>query len=140
MSEVKRKVDGVLICEEAFSRLVSGKPLISAHVDLARSKITAGVVSVEAGFDRGYLKKSRRAHLSLIAKIEAYRKESESSDSSAKAQLRRASRKVDEVVNSLELSKQQLYNVISQNLQLVERVRELEKEIQRLLSSKAPRC
>lgn len=95
---------------------------------------------MEAGFDRGYLKKSRRAHLSLIAKIEAYRKESESSDSSAKAQLRRASRKVDEVVNSLELSKQQLYNVISQNLQLVERVRELEKEIQRLLSSKAPRC
>lgn len=139
MSAVKSKVDGLLVCEEAFRRLVSGEPVVSAHVGLARSKITAGIVSVEAGFDRGYLKKSRRAHLPLLAKIEAYRKEGGNGNSSDRVQLRRANHKVEEVVNALEINKQHLHSVIAQNLQLVERVRELEREIQRLERNKAPK-
>ncbi|PPV39491.1 hypothetical protein [Pseudomonas oleovorans] len=137
MSTDKGKVDGLLVCEEAFKRLISGEPVVSAHVGLARSKITAGIVSVEAGFDRGYLKKSRRAHLPLLAKIEALRREDPNSNSSARVQLKRANHKIDEVVSALEINKNHLQNVIAQNLQLVERVRELENQIQRLERHKA---
>lgn len=67
--------NGLKKCEEAFERLLSGKPNISDHVGIESHKITAGIVSVEAGFDRGYLKKSRSYHKPLIARIEAYKAE-----------------------------------------------------------------
>lgn len=47
------------------------------HVGLDLSKLTASIVSHEAGFDRGYLKKSRKTHLPLLAKIEACRAEAD---------------------------------------------------------------
>ena len=64
---------GLAACSNALERLLEGRPIVPAHVGLDTSKITAGIVSYEAGFDRGYLKKSRRAHLPLLAKITASR-------------------------------------------------------------------
>jgi hypothetical protein len=66
---------GLLECEEALQRLLEGRPVVAEHVGLSRSKITASIVSFEAGFDRGYLKKSRNAHLPILARIEAFRAE-----------------------------------------------------------------
>lgn len=64
---------GLDACEAALQRLLNGKPIRPEHVGLELSKLTAGVVSFEAGFDRGYLKKARQSHQAIIAKIEAYR-------------------------------------------------------------------
>lgn len=66
---------GLGACEEALQRLLAGKPVVSEHVGLDLSKLTASIVSLEAGFDRGYLKKSRKTHLPLLAQIEAVRAE-----------------------------------------------------------------
>lgn len=48
---------GLVACEEALQRLLDGVPIVSQHVKLDISKLTASIVSFEAGFDRGYLKK-----------------------------------------------------------------------------------
>ncbi|MGM3215635.1 hypothetical protein ACSQ5K_09380 [Pseudomonas sp. PhalM4] len=127
----KVQVDGVHLCAEAFQRLKDGKPRIPAHVGLPKSKVTAGIVSVEAGFDRGYLKKSRPTHMPLIAAIEAYRLEGESASVTSVVKAKRAQMKADKAVSELEQVRSQLYAVLAQNIQLVERVRELEGELRR---------
>ncbi|MDD1017347.1 hypothetical protein [Pseudomonas rubra] len=120
---------GLAACYDAFDRLKTGKPIVAAHVGLLPGKITPGVVSFEAGFDRGYLKKSRSAHLALIAQIEAFRLQSELARDSKANEVRRARNKVAKVETELEQMQKQLYEVLTQNLQLVERVRELESEL-----------
>lgn len=121
------KQSGLEVCYEAFERLKANKPHVSVHVDIEHSKITAGIVSVEAGFDRGYIKKSRPAHKDLIAQIESYRNSVATSGTSSAKQLKREKKKVERIKKELDVSKQQLYSVLTQNLQLIERVRELEK-------------
>lgn len=123
---------GVALCAEAFERLKAGAPIVPAHVGLPASKTTSGIVSVEAGFDRGYLKKSRPTHMPLIAQIEAYRLRHESDGESKANQIKRAQSKVVRAETELDQARRQLYEVLTQNLQLVERVRELET----LLASK----
>lgn len=124
--------NGLAKCYEAFDRLKAGKPVVASHVDLPPSKLTAGIVSFEAGLDRGYLKKSRPSHLPLIAQIEAYRKSFGSADASKAMQIKRANDKVDKARRELEIARQQLYHVMAQNVQLVERVRSLEAQVKLL--------
>lgn len=123
--------NGIHVCEEAFERLKAGKARDPAHVDLPRSKITAGIVSVEAGFDRGYLKKSRRAHMPLISAIEVYRSESETASVTSAVKAKRAQIKAEKAVSELEQMQAKLNAVLTQNIQLVERVRELEAMLKR---------
>jgi len=118
--------EGVEACVQAFERLKTGKPNLAVHVGLDPSKITAGIVSFEAGFDRGYLKKKRPSHQPLIAQIEAYRTSFGTVSASKSQQIKRANEKVDKARSELEIVQEQLYHVMSQNVQLVERVRFLE--------------
>jgi hypothetical protein len=118
--------NGFGACIEAFERLKAGAPVVPAHVGIAAAKITSGIVSVEAGFDRGYLKKSRAAHLPLIAQIEAFRARPESTGLSKANEVKRAKSKAERAESELEETRRQFYDVLTQNLQLVERVRELE--------------
>lgn len=120
---------GIQACVEAFERLKEGKPNLAAHVGLDGTKITAGIVSFEAGFDRGYLKKKRLSHQSLIAQIEAYRRSFGSVSASKILQIKRANEKVDKAHSELEIVQEQLYHVMTQNIQLVERVRLLEVQV-----------
>lgn len=100
-----------------------------AHVGLDLSKLTASIVSREAGFDRGYLKKSRSAHLPLLARIEAFRVEaSKDSGSSNAKRVERLEGKLALFEKELEMVRAQRDRVLSQNLQLWERVRELERK------------
>ena len=101
------------------------------HIGIAKSKITAGIVSVEAGFDRGYLKKARSAHAPLISMIEAFRKESVGGNDSGRLQVRRARDKAEKAASELDQVREQLYRVLSQNVQLVERVRSLEASLRK---------
>ncbi|UPQ82225.1 hypothetical protein M0M42_17770 [Pseudomonas knackmussii] len=118
---------GVGACEEALQRLLDGKPFVPEHVGLDLSKLTASIVSLEAGFDRGYLKKSRKVHLSILAKIEACRAEADkgSGPSNGKS-IKRLEDKVVLLEKELAMVSSQRDRVLTQNLQLWERVRELE--------------
>ncbi|WP_278349466.1 hypothetical protein [Stutzerimonas kunmingensis] len=118
---------GVGACEEALQRLLDGKPFVPEHVGLDLSKLTASIVSHEAGFDRGYLKKSRKAHLPLLAKIEACRAEAgKGSGSSNGKSIKRLEDKVVLLEKELAMVSSQRDRVLTQNLQLWARVRELE--------------
>lgn len=122
---------GIKACEDAFERLKVGKPNLAVHVGLDPSKITAGIVSFEAGFDRGYLKKNRPTHKPLIAQIEAFRTSFGTASASKAQQIKRANEKVDKARRELEIVQEQLYQVMTQNVQLVERVRFLEVEVKK---------
>lgn len=121
--------DGIVRCEAALQRLKDGKPFLDVHVGLDRSKITAGKVSVEAGYDRGYLKKSRQEHRILLAKIEAYRSERVSSSESLASKLARAKQKCNNLERDLRVAEETMYRVLTQNLQLVESISNLEKQL-----------
>lgn len=119
--------DGLRACEEALTRLMKGEPVVSEHVGLSLKKITASIVSLEAGFDRGYLKKSRRLHLPILAKIEACRNDEskrhgEASVNKSQHDIKRAK----DLERKLALAEAQRDLVLTQNLQLWERIRVLE--------------
>lgn len=121
---------GVGACEEAFQRLLVGRPVVPEHVGLDLSKLTASIVSLEAGFDRGYLKKSRKAHLPLLAQIEAARaKASKGTGSSSSKQIRQMESRLAALEKTLSIVQMQRDNVLAHNLKLWQRVRELEHSI-----------
>ena len=118
---------GVGACEEALQRLLIGKPVVPEHVGLNLAKLTASIVSLEAGFDRGYLKKSRRPHLPLLAQIEAVRAEaSKGTGSSSVKQIRQMESRLAALEKTLSIAQMQRDNVLAQNIKLWQRVRELE--------------
>ena len=123
--------EGVRACEEAFERLLEGRPEVAAHVGLPRHKITAGIVSIEAGFDRGYLKKARKSHVPLIARIEALKADVETPESSAMEKYRRARNALEKAEVEAAKAKEQRDAVLSQNLMLLNQIRELEALIER---------
>ncbi|WP_225603659.1 hypothetical protein [Pseudomonas sp. PDM09] len=118
---------GLIACEEALQRLVDGKPVMPVHIGLNLSRLTASIVSLEAGFDRGYLKRSRKAHLPLLARIVALRAEcnkgSGSSDAKGMVDLER---KLALSEKELVMVRTQRDRVLTENIQLWERLRELE--------------
>jgi len=119
--------NGVGACEDALQRLLDGQPFVPEHVGLDLSKLTASIVSLEAGFDRGYLKKSRKAHLPILAKVEACRAgANKGSGSSNGKSIKRLEDKVVLLEKELAMVSSQRDRVLTQNLQLWERVRELE--------------
>lgn len=121
---------GLSTCEEALQRLLVGRPVVPEHVGLDLSKLTASLVSLEAGFDRGYLKKSRKAHLPLLAQIEAVRAEaSKGKGSSSGKQIRQMESQLAALEKSLSIAQIQRDNVLAQNMKLWQRVRELERSM-----------
>lgn len=126
---------GLIACEEALQRLLDGNPVVPGHGGLDLAKITASIVSLEAGFDRGYLKKSRKSHLPLLAKIEICRAEAcKGGVSSNRKKIERLEESLRLLEYELAMSQKQSNRVLTQNLQLWERVRELE---QALLNNKS---
>lgn len=123
------KKNGLQRCEEAFNRLMLGQPNLSDHVGVKSEDITPAMVSIEAGFDKGYLKRSRDYHLPLIARINATKTSAAPIASSAKDKLDRATRLAEKRSAELKELKLVMDKVLSQNLMLLERVRELEQEI-----------
>lgn len=123
------KGDGMAACEAALERLISGKPKVPEHAGLGCEKITAGIVSVEAGFDRGYLKKSRNSHKPLIARIESIREDQKGPAVGHRELLKRARQKAAAAEKDKSGMKIRLDIVLTQNLMLVERIRQLELKL-----------
>lgn len=121
---------GLGACEEALQRLLVGKPFVPEHVGLNLAKLTASIVSLEAGFDRGYLKKSRKGHLPVLAQIEAVRAEaSKGAGSSNGKQIRQMESQLAALEKTLSIAQMQRDNVLAQNMKLWQRVRELERSM-----------
>ena len=121
---------GLGACEEALQRLMAGKPVVPEHVGLDLSKLTASIVSLEAGFDRGYLKKSRKAHLPLLAQIEAVRAgANKGTGSLSSRQIRQMESQLAALEKTLSIAQMQRDNVLAQNMKLWQRVRELERSM-----------
>ena len=128
---------GVGACEEALQRLMVGKPVVPEHVGLDLRKLTASLVSLEAGFDRGYLKKSRKPHLPLLAQIEAVRAEaSKGAGSSNGKQIWQMESQLAALEKTLSIAQMQRDNVLAQNMKLWQRVIDLERSMAYSRSSK----
>jgi hypothetical protein len=136
---MKKKSRGIKACNEAFQRLIDGNPIIDEHVGLPKSKITAGIVSVEAGYTRGYLKKSRKTHLLLLGLIAANRAQYLGSKESPTHKLARQKNKISTLVQELKHCKAIMEKVLTQNIQLVETVKYLEVRVAQLQDIKAVR-
>ncbi|WP_336333749.1 hypothetical protein [Pseudomonas putida] len=119
--------NGLERCKIALERLKAHIPIIEAHKNLPLYKITAGVVSVEAGFDRGYLKYSRPAHRRLIDDITAFRESHKPTAAKIDNQLDTARCTIASQKQEIAQLNAMLQNVVTQNLQLVEALRALQK-------------
>lgn len=116
-------------CRVAFERLKAGEPLHPAHKGQAPYKVTPAVVSVEAGFDPGYLKKSRAIHASLIDEINRFRRANKPDSSVNLTRLNKALKKLEEKESEILSLTNLMQRVVAQNLQLADRVRLLELEL-----------
>lgn len=129
--------DGVDACRSAFERLKTRRSEIPAHNAIAFSKITAGIVSVEAGFDRGYLKKARASHIGLIEEINKFRASMALNLPNARQALKQAQENAQFAESEKLQLQQMIQKVVAQNLQLVERVRQLESQVKEIRTIKS---
>lgn len=118
--------NGLLACRAAFERLKRGGNVLEVHERLSPGKITPGIVSVEAGFDRGYLKGKQPTHVPLIEEIYAYREHVKLSTPDARDNLAKLKQDYDHLKSTYDDMQFLLQKVVAQNLQLVARVRTLE--------------
>lgn len=119
---------GLQECENALERLLKNSPHIGSHVGVTEADITPAMVSVEAGYDKGYLKRSRGSHKSLIARIDALKGNHREN---TRTKLKQAERKYKRLHAEQKLNGDVMDQVLTQNLMLLQRVKELEKELAR---------
>lgn len=122
------KSKGVEACFKALERLQTGVPTVSDFIGVTPNLITPAMVSVEAGFDKGYLKRSRANHKPVIARIDALKIDT---PNSMKTKIFKAYKAAEKATIEKQDLKQVLDSVLTQNLMLIERVRELEQELKR---------
>ncbi|WP_105255656.1 hypothetical protein [Pseudoalteromonas sp. T1lg75] len=122
---------GVTKCFEALERIKANKPVISKFIDLPRNKVTAAVISQEAGFDSGYLKKNRPQHQEVISLIESYRAASIKSTLSTKEKFNRERRKVERLQARLGDVEGKLYQSLARELLLLDQIEQLEKKLKK---------
>ena len=120
------KANGLQKCEAALERLVQNTPHVGKHVSVTEVDITPAMVSVEAGFDKGYLKRSRDSHKPLIARIDALK---ESSRVDERTKLKQAEKKYKQLQAEQKVNGDIMDQILTQNLMLLQRLKELEKEL-----------
>jgi 50S ribosomal subunit-associated GTPase HflX len=119
--------DGLYLCEKAFERLKKGKAINIKPI--AKEKTTPSIVSQEAGFDKGYLKISRRSHRLLIDKIKIFAKSASKSDDSLQVQLDKAKHAKKRANLDKKEAESKLNAALADNIRLLGQVREFENQI-----------
>ncbi|PKF49510.1 hypothetical protein [Enterovibrio nigricans] len=120
---------GVEKCYEAFERLKNGKPKLGKFVGITPDKITPSIVSQEAGFDSGYLKRKRLKHQGIISQIDEFRKENKNTTLSKAEIVRRESRRANNYKEELERVKVLLEQSLARELLLASKLKDLEKQL-----------
>lgn len=120
---------GIARCVEAFERIKNNEPTVLRFKDIPAKDITPSIVSQEAGFSSGYLKRNRESHAPLITLIDDFASKGNSSSLSANEALKRAENKrkneKTEKLEALKLRDQAL----ARELILVKKLREVEKSL-----------
>lgn len=120
-------------CYDAFDRLKAGK---GEHIDckgLPLSQITFSKISIEAGHDAGYLKKSREQHKLLLSMLMAFLNELPSSTTMGKGvAIKRQKTKVKYAQEDASRMKEKLEAALGRELQLYHVLNKAEKEIAEL--------
>jgi hypothetical protein len=124
--------NGLDKCFEAFERLKANTPNTEKFKNMAPSAITLSIVSQEAGFDPGYLKKGRETHQPLVSLINAYKIQSESTSVLRKRNFETIKVENKTLSNENELLKAQLEAALGRELLLVRQLKIMEIEIKRL--------
>ncbi|OOZ40314.1 hypothetical protein BOW53_08035 [Solemya pervernicosa gill symbiont] len=122
------KTTGLHECEAALERLLKNTPHVGSHVGVTEVDITPAMVSVEAGYDKGYLKRSRYSHKPLIARIDSLKKSPRGGD---RVKLKKAERKCKQLQAEQKMNGELMDRLFTQNLMLLQRVKELENELSR---------
>ncbi|ELB2861406.1 hypothetical protein QNE90_001009 [Vibrio alginolyticus] len=120
---------GIELCKEAFERIKRGEARVEKFKGIPQEKVTPSVISQEAGFDSGYLKRARATHQPLISLIDAYRSAASSETLSKSEAVRREKVKTDKAKSLQSTAETLLQDALARELVLVRRLKELEKEV-----------
>lgn len=115
---------GLELCYQALERLVAGKP---NNPEFRGQKITGALVSKEAGFDAGYLKKKR--HPEIFEKIEVAQQNQSSLSGVTKAAIDKLEGQLVTQKKETERFKKISEEALARELRLLARVRELELKL-----------
>lgn len=120
---------GLQKCFEALERIKANKPIVSKFINLPRNKVTAAVVSQEAGFDSGYLKKNRSQHQEIISLIESFKHEDGGSTLSVREKIDREKRKTDRLQAKLDQVENKLNMALAREILLLDQIDRMEQEL-----------
>lgn len=124
---------GIEKCIAAFERLKNGTQELDKFDGIAPAAVTNSVVSQEAGFDSGYLKRSRNTHKPLISLIDLYREEHSGTTSLSKKEIvRRETAKTKKYLEDKNIAEERLTEALARELKLVCKLRELEGKVSKL--------
>lgn len=123
-----KSVNSLERCYQAFERLKVGAAENTKFVGIAPEQVTASIVSQEAGFDPGYLKKKRPNHQALLHLIKNYAQENTSRSTLSKAEIvRRERQKLEKCKEELRMVSALLNESLAREILLASRLSELEK-------------
>lgn len=122
---------GINACYDALERLKNGKPFNQKFIGITPDKITASIVSQEAGYDSGYLKRGRTSHQAIMAMIDSTKAHAKNDTSTlSKAEImRREKHKSDKLKAALEKTQQLLEESLSREVLLTHKLKELERRL-----------
>lgn len=120
---------GLEKCFEALERIKKNKPNVIQFVDLPRNKVTPAIISKEAGFDSGYLKRKRPQHHEIISLIESYKYSDTGGTLTNREQLEREKRKSKRLQELLKETEGKLYNALARELLLLDQIDHMEQEL-----------
>ncbi|WP_076416854.1 hypothetical protein [Shewanella sp. UCD-KL12] len=120
---------GLEKCFEALDRIKANKPIEPKFVDLPKHKVTAAVISQEAGFDSGYLKKKRLQHQPILSLIGAYKSSDTGCTLSVHERTKREKRKVESLRVQLDLTENKLHNALAREVLLLDQIDNMEREL-----------
>jgi len=121
---MRKAGEGLQLCEEALQRLIDGAPNNSKFIGV---KITPSIVSQEAGFGSGYLKKAR--HKEFIDDIfEAQKKQQEHLKTIPEAKHKDVKAQLEISKRELRRYKRLLEDSLGREMRLLAQVRSLERK------------
>ncbi|MDP2562138.1 hypothetical protein [Psychrobium sp. 1_MG-2023] len=116
-------------CYDAFERLKDESPRLEKFKGLLQKDITASKVSQEAGHDSGYLKKKRPLHIPLLSMIALHVKDHKKITMGKGAAISREKNKAQDAKTALDLEKAKLEASLGRELQMYNRLKEVELEL-----------
>lgn len=122
---------GLEKCFEALERIKINKPNLLKFKNIPPSKVTPAIISQEAGFDSGYLKKKRPQHQALLSLIESYKHSDSSSTLSFREKIARERRKTESMQSQINKIETKLHEALAREILLLDQIDRMEQELLR---------